>query len=85
MPKTLDSFKTRYLFKKVDNANTVLFIHGVGLTQEMWRPQVEFFRNYTTLTYDLIGHGKTPAWKKPTFSNFSKLHVRRQLLVTLYT
>jgi len=72
MPKTLDSFKTRYLFKKVDNANTVLFIHGVGLTQEMWRPQVEFFRNYTTLTYDLIGHGKTPAWKKPTFSNFSK-------------
>ena len=36
------------------------FIHGVGLTKEIWEPQINFFKDYNTLTYDLLGHGKTP-------------------------
>tara|TARA_B100000700_G_scaffold62326_1_gene68578 strand:- start:2789 stop:3565 length:777 start_codon:yes stop_codon:yes gene_type:complete len=38
----------------------IVFIHGVGLDQKMWQPQINFFKNYSTLTYDLLGHGKTP-------------------------
>ena len=38
----------------------IVFIHGVGLDREMWRPQINYFGNFSTLTYDLLGHGKTP-------------------------
>jgi len=38
----------------------IVFIHGVGLDRNMWTPQINFFKKYSTLTYDLLGHGKTP-------------------------
>ena len=59
MPQGLDSNKNYYSF--VDN-NTVpiVFIHGVGLNHQMWKPQIDFFKNNSFLTYDLLGHGKTP-------------------------
>jgi len=43
------------------NNNTVplVFIHGVGLDHKMWKPQIDSLKNYSTLTYDLLGHGKT--------------------------
>ena len=43
------------------NKNTVplVFIHGVGLDHKMWKPQIDSLKNYSTLTYDLLGHGKT--------------------------
>ena len=37
-----------------------MFIHGVGLDHNMWKPQINFFKNYSILTYDLLGHGNTP-------------------------
>ena len=43
-----------------NNKNFIVFIHGVGLTSAMWKPQINFFKEYNTLTYDLLGHGKTP-------------------------
>ena len=48
------------------NNNTVpiVFIHGVGLDQKMWAPQINYFRDYSTITYDLLGHGKTPFKKE---------------------
>jgi (E)-2-((N-methylformamido)methylene)succinate hydrolase len=64
MPNTSDSFETFYKFKKNDEKNPILFIHGIGLTHEIWDQQINFFKNYNTIIYDLIGHGKTPLNKK---------------------
>ena len=44
MPITSEKFKTDYYFKKQDNRNPIVFIHGVGLKKEMWTPQIEFLK-----------------------------------------
>jgi len=73
MPKTSNSFDTHYSLNKVSKKNKIVFIHGVGLNHEIWKPQVDFFKDYTTLTYDLLGHGKTPLNKaKVNFNDFYK-------------
>ena len=43
------------------NNNTIplVFIHGVGLDHRMWNPQINSLNNYSTITYDLLGHGQT--------------------------
>ena len=64
MPKTSDKFETHYKFNKIDKKNPILFIHGIGLNHEIWDDQVNYFKNYSTIVYDLIGHGKTPLNKK---------------------
>ena len=47
-------------FGFIDNKTTPLvFVHGVGLDHEMWKPQIKFFKDYSTIRYDLLGHGKT--------------------------
>tara|TARA_Y100000590_G_scaffold245541_1_gene275899 strand:+ start:177 stop:968 length:792 start_codon:yes stop_codon:yes gene_type:complete len=72
MPKTSNSFYTNYSLNKVGTKNPIVFIHGVGLNQSIWKPQIDFFKNYTTLTYDLLGHGTTPLNKsKIDFNDFS--------------
>ncbi len=73
MSEKIDAFGTSYSFKKVNEKNTIVFIHGVGLTKEIWDPQINFFKDYNTLSYDLLGHGKTPLKKsKIKFEDFSK-------------
>ena len=73
MPKTSEKYKTDYLFKKENDRSPIVFIHGVGLTKEMWSPQIDFFKDYNILTYDLIGHGKTPFEKTQlNFEDFVK-------------
>ena len=73
----VDSFGTSYSLNKVNEKNTIVFVHGVGLTKEIWQPQIFFFKNYNTLTYDLLGHGKTPLKKsKINFDDFSKQLLR---------
>ena len=42
----------------------IVFIHGVGLDHKMWVPQINYFKNYSTITYDLLVHGKTPFKKE---------------------
>ena len=72
MSKTSNSFDTHYSLNKVDDKNPIVFIHGVGLNQGIWKPQIDFFKDYTTLTYALLGHGKTPLNKsKVNFDDFS--------------
>ena len=64
---------TFYLFNKKSNSNPIIFIHGVGLTHEMWQPQLDFFKNYSTLSYDILGHGKSSLIKKDiSFDDFSE-------------
>jgi pimeloyl-ACP methyl ester carboxylesterase len=73
MPITSEKFKTDYYFKKQDNRIPIVFIHGVGLKKEMWTPQIKFFKDCNVLTYDLIGHGKTPLKKTQlNFEDFTK-------------
>jgi len=73
MVNKVDSLGTSYSLKKINENNPIVFIHGVGLTKEIWEPQINFFKNYNTLTYDLLGHGKTPLKKtKVDVDEFSK-------------
>ena len=73
MSDKTDSFGTSYSLRKINEKNPVVFIHGVGLAKEIWEPQINFFKDNNTLTYDLLGHGKTPLKKsKITFEDFSK-------------
>ena len=72
MSNNVDSFGTSYSFHKINEKNPIIFIHGVGLTKEIWEPQINFFKKYNTLTYDLLGHGKTPLKKSQvSFEDFS--------------
>ena len=72
MSNKVDSFGTSYSLNKINKKNPIVFIHGVGLTKEIWEPQINFLKDYNTLTYDLLGHGKTPLKKsKVSFEDFS--------------
>ena len=71
MSLNFDPNQNCYLFNKKDTVPLV-FIHGVGLDHQMWNQQVRYFSEYSTLTYDLLGHGKTPYNKnKLTLKDFS--------------
>ena len=73
MSNQIDSFGTSYSFQKIDEKVPIVFIHGIGLTKEIWEPQINFFKDYNTLTYDLLGHGKTSLKKsKVSFEDFTK-------------
>ena len=72
MSNNVDAFGTSYSFHKINEKNPIIFIHGVGLTKEIWEPQINFFKENNTLTYDLLGHGKTPLKKsRVSFEDFS--------------
>ena len=72
MQSKVDSFGTSYSLNKINEKNPIVFIHGVGLTKEIWEPQINFFKDYNMLTYDLLGHGKTPLDKSQlSFEDFS--------------
>jgi len=73
MPYASNSSSTFYLLNKVNKDNPIVFVHGVGLSNKIWKPQINFFKEYNTLAYDLLGHGKTPLKKtKVTFNDFSR-------------
>ena len=73
MSKTSDSFNTHYSLNKIDKKDPIVFIHGVGLNKDIWKPQIDFLKDYTTLAYDLLGHGKTPLQEsKVNFNDFSE-------------
>ena len=66
MSYNFDNDQNHYYFNN-KNSLPLIFIHGVGLNQQMWKPQIEFFKNNSFITYDLLGHGKTP-FKNPNLS-----------------
>ena len=86
MLKSSDSFSTNYSLNSNSNKEIftdwmshwsaskkkpIVFIHGVGLNKEIWKPQIDYFNEYPVLSYDLLGHGKTPLKKtKISFDDF---------------
>ena len=77
MQGKVDSFGTSYSLNKINEKNPIVFIHGVGLAKEIWESQINFFKDYNTLTYDLLGHGNSPLKKsKVSFEDFSKQLVK---------
>ena len=63
---------TYYLFNKKDQEVPIVFIHGVGLTHEIWQPQLEFFNYHSNIAYDILGHGKSSLEDgKISFDDFS--------------
>ena len=46
---------TYYLFNKKDQEVPIVFVHGVGLTHEIWQPQLEYFNYHSSLAYDILG------------------------------
>ena len=63
---------TFYVLNQKEQSIPIVFIHGVGLTYEIWQPQLDFFKNYSTLAYDILGHGKSSLKKQNiSFDDFS--------------
>ena len=55
-----------------NNTEPLVFIHGVGLDHKMWNPQTISLNNHSLITYDLLGHGRTPYNKEEiTLNDFS--------------
>jgi pimeloyl-ACP methyl ester carboxylesterase len=71
MFRNFDPSQNYYSF--IDNkTEPLVFIHGVGLNHKMWDSQIASLNNYSTITYDLLGHGKTPYNKEEvTLNDFS--------------
>ncbi len=68
MSQNFDPNQNYYSF--IDNGTIpIVFIHGVGLDHKMWRHQIESLKDYSTITYDLLGHGKTPYNKEEVSLN----------------
>ena len=71
MSPDFDPNQNYYLFNN-NNTVPVVFIHGVGLNHQMWKPQINSLNDFSTITYDLLGHGKTSySNKKITLSDFT--------------
>jgi pimeloyl-ACP methyl ester carboxylesterase len=71
MPHNFDPNQNYHSFID-NNTEPLVFIHGVGLDHKMWDSQITSLNNYSTITYDLLGHGKTPYNKEEvTLNDFS--------------
>ena len=71
MSQNFDPNQNYYFFNKKKSI-PVVFIHGVGLDHQMWVKQVNYLNEFSILTYDLLGHGKTPFNKdKLSLKDFS--------------
>ena len=71
MPHNFDPNQNYYSFID-NNTDPLVFIHGVGLDHKMWEPQINSLNNHSIITYDLLGHGKTPYNKEEvTLDDFS--------------
>ena len=63
MSKSFDPNQNYYLYNERGTIPLV-FIHGVGLDHQMWKVQTDNLKEFSTISYDLLGHGKTPLNKE---------------------
>ncbi len=58
---------------KISSKVPNIFIHGVGLDNNMWKPQKKYFEKKDTIFYDLLNHGKSKkGYTKLNFQNLTK-------------
>ena len=58
----------------------LVLIHGVGMQQAFWAPQVnDFADRFTVVTYDMWGHGATPP--KATATNLEAFAAQLEILL----
>ena len=70
MINSKDSNNTFYVLNERKGI-PIVFIHGVGLNNKIWEPQINVFEN-TFVAYDILGHGNTPLNKENiNFDDFS--------------
>jgi pimeloyl-ACP methyl ester carboxylesterase len=71
MPHNFDPNQNYYSI--IDNkTEPLVFVHGVGLDHRMWDPQIKSLNDHSIITYDLLGHGRTPYGKEEvTLNDFS--------------
>ena len=53
MSQNFDLNQNYYLFNDKKTI-PIVFIHGVGLDNQMWQPQINALNNFSTLSYDLL-------------------------------
>ena len=63
-----------YEYHKSNRKPTLVFLHGWGANNTIWKKEFDYFKNkgYGTLNPDLRGHGLSVCSKKPRFYEFSK-------------
>ena len=62
---TMDNSPIAYYVSGRDHDEWILFLHAAFVDHNMFRAQIEYFRNkYNVLTVDIIGHGKSTDTKK---------------------
>jgi len=73
MIKHTDPSETFHLLIEKYQKIPLVVVHGVGVTHEFWKPLIDYLINHTTLSYDILGHGKTPLKKTNiSFDDFSE-------------
>lgn len=64
---------TAYELTGPKEGETVVLIHGLGLSRRLWDAHLAAFDGYRVLTYDLYGHGESPPPRsKATLSVFAR-------------
>ena len=56
---SVDDRGAAFQFLEVPGTTPVVFVHGVGLDQNIWQAMSADLSGRSTLTYDLLGHGDT--------------------------
>lgn len=70
----------RYIRKAKRARATVLFIHGLGDTGDMWRPVIEKMpQDVSVVAVDLLGFGESP---RPAWEKYDAADQARSLLAT---
>ena len=91
MSNNFDPNQNHYIYIEKDTT-PLMFIHGVGLDHQMWDPQINSLKEFSTITYDLLGHGKTPYKKeklslrhdKEIYTSIYSRYIGKENVYTLY-
>jgi (E)-2-((N-methylformamido)methylene)succinate hydrolase len=57
----IDPHGTVYDLTGPEDAPVVVLIHGLGLTRAVWQWLLPDLHRFRVVTYDMVGHGQTPA------------------------
>ena len=55
MSYNFDNNQNHYYYNN-KNSLPLIFIHGVGLNQKMWKPQIEFFKDNSFISFRHNGY-----------------------------